>query len=142
MSNETIAQLRKRAQTQPTTLSDEDRLRLYGPGNPNVTRYALRGNQIVSRLFRPGDQIPDGWVDTPTKLGAPETHPSRAPDGFSSEETVVGTLDGSPASPEPPKYVPTPEDLAAAARVPTSGVYSGEQHDFGDEDDGAAGPQG
>lgn len=136
----TLAELRKAATTRQ--LTPEEATQLYGPGNPARMRYAVRGSQIVSRTFGPGEQFdPAEWKDSPTACGAAESHPGRADPGIDPTETVVGYVGGAtPPAVEAPKALP-PEEIAAARRTSRSTTRSVPQADFGDKDDGAAGPQ-
>lgn len=146
-----INRLLKKAENEPHKLTDEERRIIYGAGNPNRVRYARRGDVYVSRIFGPNEKFDENeWVDSPTKLGAPETHPGATVTaaGIPMGETVVGSIGASPSAqaestptaltpPTVPTPAPTlsPEELAIAARTSSSPVTSGSQSDFGDVDD-------
>lgn len=134
-----INRLLKKAENEPHKLTDEEKTIIYGAGNPNRMGYTVRDGAVVSRQFPAGKPLPEGWEDTPAKFGL-ETHPGRAPDGYTAEESVVGYVPGAepPAAPAP--FQLTDAELEAATRPSTSPITTGQQQDFGDTDDGAAGP--
>lgn len=91
--------IKELARLPESELTPEEKIRVYGPGCSNVVMYRVvttgKGSKaLVSRTFGAGELIPDdeGWVDTPAKLGAPDSHPERAPGMPDPTETVIGVL--------------------------------------------------
>lgn len=74
-------------------MTPEELIVRYGKGNSDVTLYRKiekdGGSKIVSRRFKEGEEIPKGWVDSPAKLGAPESAPQITPRGADEYDTVV-----------------------------------------------------
>ncbi|MGQ0835640.1 MAG: hypothetical protein ACT4O5_12120 [Gammaproteobacteria bacterium] len=93
MTNKTLPELRKMPESE---LTAEEKLLLHGKGNPNVVMYRKRGQQVVSRAFKPGEKIPEGWEDSPAKCGAPESAPAIAHRGDDSFDEVVAVVDEKP----------------------------------------------
>lgn len=87
----TLAELRKKPEA---SLTPDEKIQLFGdPGPPLKVLYARRtvnGQEaIVCRTF-PGDmKTGPEWVDSPAKLGAPESAPAAIVDGIDVRETVV-----------------------------------------------------
>lgn len=94
MALKSLTELRKQSES---SLTPEEKKALFGSGNPNVVRYAKRGNTIVARTFGPDEEIGKEWADSPAKLGAPESHPGRDPDAPDPTETVVAIVSGKAA---------------------------------------------
>jgi hypothetical protein len=98
----TLAELRKKPEA---SLTPAEKIQLFGdPGAPVVTLYARKRvngrDVIVARNFLRDDQPGDEWVDTPAKLGAPESAPATTVNGVDITETVIGAAPPLPG-PEP-----------------------------------------
>jgi len=75
-----------------SSMTPEEKKQLYGEGCPHRVMYRKSGSQIVSRTFAADQPTSTEWVDSPAKLGMPDSHPERSPDGPDPDEVVVGTL--------------------------------------------------
>ncbi len=94
-----ISELKKIPENQ---LTAEEKLLVFGPGNPATMLYRQverDGQQvIVSRMFQPGDEIPEGWESSPTAFGL-ETEPQSGPQGVDGYDGVVGMAPAAKAAP-------------------------------------------
>jgi hypothetical protein len=96
----TLAELRRKPES---SLTPEERLQLFGdPGPPMVALYARKvvngADVIVTRTFAASDNPGKEWVDSPAKLGAPDSAPSTIVNGVDTTETII-----APAPPARPK---------------------------------------
>lgn len=85
----TLAELKKLPEAE---LTPAEKLALHGKGNDSVVMYRRRGNQVVSRTFKEGEEIPEGWKDSPAKCGAPESAPALEHRSDDSFDEVVATV--------------------------------------------------
>lgn len=119
-----LRKLLKSKELRESELKPAQKAALYGKGNPGVTLYrkAQRDgkNVIVSRTFKPGEDIPkgEGWVDTPTKCGLKKKEPRRE----TGPESVAFAL---PDDPEPASGGNTVPNGAESGESKTAGKGKG-----------------
>jgi len=94
-----LAEIRRLPDSQMTKAQ---KLALYGAGNPNSMKYRVLerdGKQLlVNREFKPGEEIPDGWEDSPAVFGI-ETAPAAAQTSDEGYDSVLGEDNATVAAP-------------------------------------------
>lgn len=108
----TLGEIRRLPDSQMTKAQ---KLALYGPGNPDRMMYRIIQRDgkgvLVNRVFKAGQEIPEGWEDSPAVFGI-ETQPAAEHRSVEEYDSVLGEVDLPPPA---PAAAPTKKAAKSAA---------------------------